>query len=100
MAIEIAAGAARRGHVEVGEPGARGNKPRCALAFWLTLAFLLRECAEPPNAGVAGVLQEVVILVDQPPERLVEDLPARGIRRGRRPPREVQELARYPHGAG
>ncbi len=100
VTVEVAAGAARGGRAELGDSGARGHERRGALDLSRGVALPRQERAEPPHARIARVLQEVVILVDESPERVVEDLPARGIGRRRRLAREVEELARHPHGGG
>ena len=111
-AVELAPGAARRRRPELGEARARGNERRGARALLLELQRLVGlratglaprlfgEAVEPSHLRVARVVQEVTVLADEPPEHVVQHVPARGIGGARRLPRQVQELARHAGGTG
>src|SRR5213594_3318140 len=81
VAVEIAALATRRRRLELGEAGAGGNERRGPGGLRL---------------GRGRCQQRV----EAPAQRVVEDLPARGIGRGGGPARQVQELPRHLRAAG
>src|SRR5437867_3103574 len=99
VAVEIAALATRRRRLELGEAGAGGNERRGPGGLRLGRGRC-QQRVEAPDTRIARVLQQLAILVDEPPQRVVEDLPARGIGRGGGPARQVQELPRHLRAAG
>src|SRR5437660_218117 len=80
---------------------ARWNEGRGALAMWLRPGGVPRdERAETPHTGIADVLQQIAILVREPPQHVVEDLPARWIGRRSGLTRQLQKFPWHLHGTG
>src|SRR6185436_6511488 len=99
VAVEIASLASRRGRLELVESRAGGNERRRAVGLRLR-GVLGEQWVESPNSGIASIVQELTILVNEPPERLVENRPSRGIGRRRGLTRKLHELPRYLDRAG
>ena len=101
VAVQIAAGTARGSRAELAERRARWNEGRGALAMWLRPGGVPRdERAETPHTGIADVLQQIAILVREPPQHVVEDLPARWIGRRSGLTRQLQKFPWHLHGTG
>src|SRR5438445_420949 len=86
---------------ELAERRARWNEGRGGLAMWLRPGGVPRdERAETPHTGIADVLQQIAILVREPPQHVVEDLPARWIGRRSGLTRQLQKFPWHLHGTG
>src|SRR5206468_10070737 len=85
--------------LELIDSRAGGNERRGAVGLGLGGA-LGEQCSESLNPGIARIVQQLAILVNEPPERVVENLPARGIGCRRGLLRKLYELPRYLDRAG
>ena len=85
--------------LELAKPGASRHEGRGALPLGL-LGLSRGKGAEALHAGIADVFQQVAVLVGEPPEHVVEDLPSSGIRCGRRLACQIQEFPRDLHTTG